>query len=342
MKRALVIGSGYRVRNAFLPALSCLGIRVVGVYSRSVENARRAGEPYGIPAVEDVSSLRPGDVDVVLVSVTVSNNVEVMQQIAHLAPGAALVMDTPGISRPTDLWYLPLYRRWAQVRVAEDFMNMPQYRLVNKVIGDGHLGDITSVSMDHMGYQYHALALIRSWLGMRTPRSARGHRSAQGAVDVRYRFDGVVAGVREPYRQGEGSFTVTGTRGSIAGHPMGHPVDATIRLERIENGELAGFRVPGLDTEIMVPRLKRVRDLGLEDPSEFNVLRVDGLCEVVSSLWEPDPVNAQYRLEDAMADRLVSAAVRRFRRVPAGNIVDRVDSMLDRLRTSTAQERPPN
>lgn len=95
--RALVVGSGYRVRNAFLPALSLLDshIDVVGVHSRTLANASRAAERWGVPAIEDPRTLRPGDIDLALVSVTVTNNVAVLKSLAHLAPGAALVIDTP-------------------------------------------------------------------------------------------------------------------------------------------------------------------------------------------------------------------------------------------------------
>src|SRR5437879_5713243 len=97
--RALIVGAGHRVRNAFLPALACLrpDIEIVGIHSRSVDHAREAGQPWGIEPVVDLQSLRPGDVDVVLVSVTTSSNVAVLRATAHLAPGAGLVMDTPGI-----------------------------------------------------------------------------------------------------------------------------------------------------------------------------------------------------------------------------------------------------
>ncbi len=86
------------------------------------------------------------------------------------------------------------------------------------------------------------------------------------------------------------------------------------RLARREYGEsLAGFGIDGLDTpmEIGLPYLAQLREMRLEDDSEFNLLRVDGLCTVISSLWEPDPLNNRYRLEDAVADKLVSWAARR-------------------------------
>lgn len=344
--RALVIGSGYRIRNAFLPALSCLDshIDVVGIHSRSVEHARKAAEPWGVETIEELTALRPGDVDVVLVSVTVTNNLDVLRAVAHLAPGAALVMDTPGLGRVGDLARLTLYRRWAQVRVAEDFMNLPQYRLIGDLIQSGALGDVSSVHLEQMGYRYHALALLRSWLGFRQPRSARSRRSRDGGADVTYRFGGgVVAEVVEPYAQAKGSLCVAGTRGSLIGHPMGHAVSDRAgrygRLERLEGADgLAGFQIVGLGEPVStgISNLARLRAVGLEDDSEFNLLRIDGLCHVISSLWDADPVNTRYRLEDGMADLLVSSAARRSRwlavpKIANRNLVDLVDTVVGRF-----------
>ena len=57
---------------------------------------------------------------------------------------------------------------------------------------------------------------------------------------------------------------------------------------------------------------------------------------MISSLWAPDPVNTRYRLEDAMADLLVSAAARRVGWLPAPhtanrNVVDIVDAVIGRV-----------
>ncbi|MCX2933624.1 hypothetical protein ORI20_25465 [Mycobacterium sp. CVI_P3] len=327
--RALVVGSGYRVRNAFLPALSLLDsrIEVVGIHSRTLANARKAGERWGVEAIEDPRVLRPGDIDLALVSVTVTNNLTVLKSLAHLAPGAALVIDTPGVGRLDDLARMAQFRRWAQIRVGEDFMNMPQYRLVGNAIRAGALGEVSRVALSEMGYRYHALALVRSWLDLLPPSSARSRR-VPGGVDIDYRFRGGKIGeVHEPYRQGEGSFVVTGSKAVLAGHPMGHPIPDTrgAKLVRIEDDNgLTGFEIDGLGTpmKIGLPYHATLGAMGLEDDSEFNLLRIDGLSQVIASLWKTggqersdpgsgsDPVNTRYRLEDAVADNLVSWAAR--------------------------------
>jgi Oxidoreductase family, NAD-binding Rossmann fold len=353
----LVIGSGYRVRNSFLPALRLLDsdVEVVGVHSRNFSHARQAGEPFGVSAIESLRSLRPGDVDVVMVSVTPTSNLAVLRATMHIAPGAALVMDTPAAVRWGDLRQLALYRRWRTVRVAEDFMNLPQFRLVGKVIDSGAVGDVLRIRVKNMGYRYHALALLRSWLAFPLVRYAYSRRSRGGAVDIVYRFPGGVKGeVIEPFTGAEGPFEVIGTRASITGHSMGHAIGnregpvgdkaradgATGGLERLEdNNRLSGFQVVGLGGEITtsVPSLARLRAMGLEDDSEFNLLRVDGLCQVISSLWSPDPVNSEYRLQDAMADGLVSSTSRALPWWPiprsAGrNVVDLVESVFSTSR----------
>jgi hypothetical protein len=306
--RALVVGSGYRARNAFLPALSLLDqVEIVGVHSRSVEHARAAAQPYGVPVVERLESVAPGDVDLVAVSVTAVNDISVLEKLSHLAPGAALVMDTPAIGRLGDLRRLDLYRRWAHVRVAEDFMNLPQYRLVGDVIRAGHFGEVTLVRQTTMGYEYHALALARSWMGLAVPGWARSSGERVG-----YRFASGRAEVIGPYRQGEVSFFVEGSKGTLEGHPMGAPlrVEGPCLARFESDGVLGGFEITGLDAKLTVP-MKQLQSLPLEDLTEFNLLRVDGLEQIITSVWAPDGVNENYRVEDAITDKLLSAAVRR-------------------------------
>ncbi|OBA89883.1 hypothetical protein A5662_23610 [Mycobacteriaceae bacterium 1482268.1] len=352
------MGSGYRAKNAFLPALHCLdpAVEVVGIHSRNVDHAREAGRQFGAPAIEDLRSLRPGDVDMVLVSVTPTSNLAVLRATAHIAPGAALVIDTPAVSGLADLRHLGLYRRWRTVRVAEDFMNMPQFRLVEKVIDSNALGDVVHLRLTNMGWAYHALALSRSWLRFPLVRSARSHRRGRGEVDITYRFpNGVTAEVIEPYTRGEGFFEVVGRRASLAGHMMGFglgnsagsldqtAVGARGRLERLEdeNG-LSGFQIVGLDGGDIttgIPFLPRLRAMNLEDDSEFNLIRIDGLCQVISSLWSPDPVNSKYRLQEAMTDVVVSFLARVFPwwpvpRIAGHNLVDLLESAANPLDAS--------
>jgi hypothetical protein len=268
-----------------------------------------------------------------------------------------LVIDTPGLGRVGDLWRMALFRRWAQVRVAEDFMNLPQFRLMGKLIEEGVLGDINKVQMSQVGYRYHALALVRSWLGFQAPSFVRSRRAPAGGVDIEYRFArGAIGEVLEPYEQAVGTIVAQGTRATVGGHPMGYDIDdagppdakrAQLpcgRLARMEDATgLVGFEVVGLGepVETRVPTLARLRSMGLEDDSEFNLLRVDGLCQVISSLWEPDPVNSRYRLEDAMADLLVSSAARRIGWLPAPhtakrNVVDLVNTVIGRVGPAAA------
>lgn len=318
------------MRNSFLPALNLLGseFEVVGVHSRNPAHARSAAEPFGVSVIDDLLSVRPGDVDAVMVSVTPTANLAVLQAVGHLAHGSALVLDTPAAVGWPELRHATVFRRWGAVRVAEDFMNLPQFRLIGKVIASGAIGDPVRIRVESMGYRYHALALLRSWLDFPDVRSAQSRNKRGGAVDIVYRFPGGATGeVIEPFTGSDGVFEVVGTRGCVAGHSMGHPIDdhhapagaagrPVGRLERIQDEHgLSGFRVVGLGAEIAeitepVPAMARLRAMGLEDDSEFNLVRVDALCNVISSLYSPDPLNTRYRLQDGMADALVSHASR--------------------------------
>jgi hypothetical protein len=115
----------------------------------------------------------------------------------------------------------------------------------------------------------------------------------------------------------------------MMGIPNGHTVggDGTYGyLERLEDDDgLTGFQIVGLGAEAAtsVPLLPRLRAMGLEDDSELNLIRIDGLCRIISSLWAQDLVNTEYRLTDAMADFLVSGAARRLPWWPVPQIARR-------------------
>ena len=115
-------------------------------------------------------------------------------------------------------------------------MNLPQFRLVGEAIAAGALGNVVHIRLESMGYRYHALALLRSWLGFPLVRSAQCRWGRGGAVNIVYRFPGGVTGeVIEPFTGADGPFEVIGTRASIAGHSMGHAVSGTeARLGELE------------------------------------------------------------------------------------------------------------
>ncbi len=89
---------------------------------------------------------------------------------------------------------------------------------------------------------------------------------------------------------------------------MGHPIPDPPKgasLRRVEDDSgITGFTIDGLEKKplhIDLPYQAALREMRLEDDSEFNLLRIDGLAHVISSLWTDDPVNTRYRLEDAVA-----------------------------------------
>ena len=85
---------------------------------------------------------------------------------------------------------------------------------------------------------------------------------------------------------------------------------APLALARVEDedGLLRGFRIDGAapDVECGLDHLERLRSLPIVDRAEFNLVKVDGLCHIIRSLWEHDDLNGAYRYRDAMGDALMS------------------------------------
>ncbi|WP_261574402.1 Gfo/Idh/MocA family oxidoreductase [Frankia gtarii] len=331
-RRVLIIGSGRRIRNNFLPAFAQRRdqFELVGLWSRTREHAERAASPWGVPVVDSPAAVLE-TVDTVVVSVSTTAVRAVLRELAERAAQLTVVLDTPVFGQAAHLPAMATLRAFARVVVAEDYMNYPQWTLARRAVADGLIGEVRSVELAHSGYRYHGLALIRSLADFDHVTVATRRRVG---ADVHFGFrlrHGVRGRIFEPYDQARGTTTITGEKGVITDSAQvggGHgPVHV---LRPRGDARPDGYLLDGLELDL--PALPALLDAEVPDRSLFNALKTCGLLEVLAAVTG-EAFHSRYTYQEALYDHLTTAVLRTSPLLVdpvagAGrNIVDGLDDM---------------
>lgn len=317
-RRILLVGAGRRVQNNFLPALTCLRdiFDVRGIHSRTYAKLALVADKWGVLAVASLGEFDFSDVDVVAISVPTSANAAILNQLKVHAPALDVIIDTPVASTLQEHAEIsPLLQHFRSVTVAEDYMNFPRFALVRETVRRGTIGELTSVTLLNIGYLYHGLALIRSFVGFARPRNVWSHHISASAVVVGYDFEGgFSASIVGPYRRHTtGGILVEGTKGIITEYLIDKDFVARGRetyvlSKMMTEGNLSGFEMCGgkFRTSVDLPFMSAMRSMDIGDKSDLNLERGCGLIEVFRSLADFRNINVSYTAEDALYDSFVS------------------------------------
>lgn len=326
--RVLIIGAGRRVQNNFLPVLHCLRDHfvVAGIHARTPSNLLPVARRWNLAAVPTLETVDWDSIDVVVLSVTVSQNVAVLRQLMPRAARLRLLIDTPVATTLADLAAAELLLpQFAHVLVTEDYMNFPQFSLAREAMADGLIGKATAATLLNIGYFFHGLALLRSFAGFSPVLRSHAERVGRFASVVDYRLrGGFRACVVGPYRpDSNGGLLLEGTSGVISevasdarwGNTEGRPHYMVVR--NLEHDQLVGFRIETAAGEVVrtldLPWLREMRALPFEDKSDLNLCRGCGLLNVFRGLLEPQNLNHAYGFRNALYDSFVSRLADRGR-----------------------------
>jgi Oxidoreductase family, NAD-binding Rossmann fold len=317
-RRVLLVGAGRRIQNNFLPALACLqkDFAISGIHSRTEAKLLEVARRWGVPSVPSLAEFDLSEVDVVAISVPTSQNANVLHQLQAAAANLELVIDTPIASDGSEHAAIaPLLKSFKNVIVAEDYMNFPRFALIRSVVEKGKIGPLRSLTLYNIGFQYHGLALIRSFVGFDpVVQSWRKPLSSRASV-IGYAFDGdVSATVVGPYRRhSTGGIFVEGHTGFISEFPIDKesaPPDkkAFVLSKLTTDGLLSGFEIRGESEAFSVDLddMRRMRALDFADKSDLNLERGCGLINVFRSLLDFRNFNRNYGAADAFYDCFVS------------------------------------
>jgi hypothetical protein len=180
------------------------------------------------------------------------------------------------------------------------------------------IGTHKILTLNNIGYLYHGLALIRSFVGFRpAPRTWR--RKVGNSKIVGYQFAGGFEGcVIGPYRRHiEGGLMLEGTSGVIS--QFRDDLDKStadrptyILSPSFSEGYLNGYHIEAGDKSLSIfpTELVAMRSMPFEDKSDLNLQRGCGLASVFRSLLNgDDPVtklNMEYGTHNAFYDGFMS------------------------------------
>ena len=220
--KVLLIGSGNRIQNNFLPALQCVSdqFEVSGIYSKTLINAQSVAEKWGVRAVEDLKSVNFDEIDVVMISISTHAVPSILKQLQPHGKNLHLLLDTPVMDGLHNALNLKLLRVFKNVQVAEDFMNFPQFSLIRSLIAKQCAGDVRSVRLEHTGYRYHGIALAKSLLGFPKIKKYTRIRTKAGLNEHHILFNNQTSAVIvQPYQRLDGRVIVEGDKANIIYDP---------------------------------------------------------------------------------------------------------------------------
>jgi hypothetical protein len=325
-RRVLLVGAGRRVQNNFLPVLACLSdaFEVRGLHSRTPATLARVADHWHVPAIASLAKSDLAQFDVVVVSVPTSQNGNVLKQLEANAANLDLVIDTPiAWTMREHAETAPLLEKFRSVTVAEDYMNFPRFSLIRQVVSSGIIGELRSVTLYNIGFLYHGLALIRSFVGFDPLLAAWSKPLSGHASVVGYDFvGGFSAAVVGPYRRHtSGGIFIEGSKAIITEHPIdrdfaAHGKSVYVLSSVMRDGLLSGFEIQG-DGQVFsvaLDDLQRMRGMAFDDKSDINLERGCGLINVFRSLLDFGNFNRDYGPANAFHDSFVS------RRAESGEI----------------------
>jgi predicted dehydrogenase len=168
-----MVGSGFRAEFfRKLEGVLCEELELVGVAVRRNERAEQLQADWGVPTflspLEMFEKMRP---DFVITSVSWAANPEIITDLVRA--GAKVLSETPPASDRVRLRAL-----WSEVgaagavQVAEQYPLMPGYAARAELVRRGIVGQATNAQISST-QTYHAIALIRSLLGIDDARPVR-------------------------------------------------------------------------------------------------------------------------------------------------------------------------
>ena len=166
--RVAIIGTGKRSDYLYGPILAALPdeVRLVAVWGRSEDSARRLGASLGVPYYSDLNRLvRETSPQIGIVSVNYNANGEV--GLMAVESGLNVLLETPIAHdlHQADAIIRAAQERGLKIEVSEQFHRRPQEQIKLKLIASGLFGRVYTSFNDFAGHGYHGISVMRSYLG---------------------------------------------------------------------------------------------------------------------------------------------------------------------------------
>lgn len=166
-----IFGAGERITKMYLPIIDELEdeIQVVSVYDRNETDAKFIAEKYEVPQYQDNEDmLNNTEIDFALVSVQPQETQDVVMSI--ITNRVNLISEPPITVNMTSGRIM--LKAWelheVKFEIAENYFRYPHERIKRLLIEEGIFGDIFTAYSDFVGHGYHAVSLLRTYIGWNT------------------------------------------------------------------------------------------------------------------------------------------------------------------------------
>jgi hypothetical protein len=307
----LLIGSGRRIRNNFIPALMCLTEthKICGLYSPTKIHREKVCDKWHIAPISSLTAYSFDAIDVIVVSVSIAAVPEVLNKIIDKGKNKILVIDTPVFSSLKDFRFAIKLNAFKKVLVTEDYIGFPQFKIMRDYVTKGELGEIEKVELFQTGYQYHGLALIRSFVNLRKVKNIRKIKNAENGFSYIFNFAAAAQGyLIHPYKRLDGWAYIAGSTGSIIYDPgelfdyNNDPDVMKLSYQKNQDDQVT-FLVDNIAvaTELQPQCFQKIKQLDIEDNSDFNIFKTCGLLDILTAAGGGAIPN-NYSLSEALYD----------------------------------------
>jgi predicted dehydrogenase len=166
--RVVIIGTARRAAYLYGPILKALPdqVKLVSIWGRSKESARRLGELLEVPWYTDVERLiqeTAPQIGIVAVNYHANGQVGLMA-VEH---GLHVLLETPIAHKLSEADEIieAAAERHLKIEVAEQFHRRPLEQVKLKLIESGLFGQVYTSFNDFAGHGYHGVSVMRSYLG---------------------------------------------------------------------------------------------------------------------------------------------------------------------------------
>ena len=189
--RVALVGVGRRGTGVWLPVIGALRDRatLVAVGNRGAPRGKDAADSAGAPWFTDVETLLKEAQPQILVAAV--NPPEIPNvSLPALEQGVSVITETP--LAPTledaDRMIEAAEKSGALLETAENFYRAPAERLKGAMIAEGVFGRVWRTFNDHRTHNYHAVSIIRSYIGFDVPvRRVTGWQQVFPTAEHRFR-----------------------------------------------------------------------------------------------------------------------------------------------------------
>ncbi len=176
--RLAIIGGAKRSSYLYGPLVQAMSdqVKLVSVWSRSSDSARRLGEQLGAPWYTDLQRL-VADTQPQIGIVSVGYAANGQAGLMAVESGLHVLLETPIAHKlaEADAIIQAARARGLKIEVAEQFHRRPLEQIKLALISSGLFGKVHSSFNDFAGHGYHGVSVMRSYLGFEAvPRQVTG------------------------------------------------------------------------------------------------------------------------------------------------------------------------